>query len=65
VGAASDEVAGRFEADAAVCAGYDEGASGLLAQLPWIPGHAGKRTPAERPLVSQPEIAHTATVTTM
>jgi len=34
VGAASHEVAGRFEADAAVGAGHDEGASDLLGQLP-------------------------------
>ena len=40
VGAAFDETAGRFEADAAVGAGHDEGASGLLGQLPRMPGHA-------------------------
>ena len=41
MGATSDEGAGRFEADAAVRAGHDEGASGLLGQLPWMPCHAG------------------------
>jgi len=45
VGAASDEVAGRFEADAAVGAGHDEGTSGLLAQLPRMPRHAGAVAP--------------------
>ena len=45
VRAASDEAAGRFEADAAVGAGHDEGASGLLAQLAEMPGHAGAVVP--------------------
>jgi hypothetical protein len=48
VGAASDELASRFEADAAVGAGHDEGASGLPAQLPCLPGHAGSVRPTER-----------------
>ena len=41
VGAASDEVAGRLEADATVGAGHDDGASGLLGQQLWMPRHAG------------------------
>lgn len=40
VGAASDELAGRFEADAAVGAGHEEAAPGLPAQLPRTPAHA-------------------------
>lgn len=39
--AASDEVPGRFAADAAVGAGHDERTSGLLGQLPRMAGHAG------------------------
>jgi hypothetical protein len=40
LGAASDERPGRLEADAAVGAGHDEGASRLLGQLPGMPAHA-------------------------
>ena len=40
VGAAPDELAGRLEADAAVGAGHDEGASRLLSQLSGMPAHA-------------------------
>jgi hypothetical protein len=49
VGAASDEAAGRLEADAAVGAGHDERAPGLVGQLPRMPGHAGSVRLAERP----------------
>ena len=45
VGAAFDEAARRFETDAAVRAGHDERATGLLGQLPRMPGDSERVRP--------------------